>query len=399
MKPETQQATDTAGARDVLAACALSAVPAVGASTLANIARRFGSLRAAMDAGPAALVSAAGELRLQPEARAYLAGGPDLSRLGEWALRTAKDAGARVVLFGDPGYPPALRQLPSPPPLLYVRGELAPSRLRVAVVGSRNPDEGGMQIARSFGDAFARAGVEVVSGGARGIDTGGHEGALWGEGRSVAVLGCGIDVPYPVENQDLFDRLATGAGALVSEFAPGTPPLARNFPRRNRIVAALSQAVVVVRAALRSGALNTADHAAALKRRVFAVPGDPGNPIATGTNALLRNPVVRPAPGPLDVLEAMGWPVPAGLDRIETRPDASHYQVQSPDESRGALEREVLDEESLRLWRLLDERTPAHVDDLALRSQMATPLLLRRLLELELKGMVVQRPGKYFLRP
>ncbi len=379
---------------DLLAACALSALPAVGASTLAKMETRFGSLRAAMEAGPEALLRSKDALKLAPEARAYLEELPNLGQLGDWALRTAAQAGARVVLFEDDEYPPALRQLPRPPRLLYVRGRLQPARLRVAVVGSRNADESGLGIARDFGEAFARAGVEVVSGGARGIDTAAHEGALWAQGSSVAVLGCGIDVAYPEENRGLFDRLADGAGAVISELAPGTLPLARNFPRRNRIVAALAQAVVVVRAALRSGALITADHAVALGRPVFAVPGEPGNPLARGPNALLRHPEIRSAPTAVDVLHAMKWPVPQGLERIEAVPDASHHD--SPMEQ--GPDREVLDEVSLRLWRVLDERTPAHVDDLALRSEMSVPLLLQKLLRLELKGLVIQRPGKYFLR-
>jgi DNA processing protein len=392
-----QDATGDAARPEVVAACALSAVPAVGAKALKRIASHFGSLRAALERGPAGLIAAAGTLRLAAEARAYLADGPDLPRLGRWALQTARDAGARVILLGDSGYPPALRDLESPPPLLYVRGELVPRRLRAAVVGARNADEAGLELARSFGDAFARAGVEVVSGGARGIDTAAHEGALWGEGTSIAVLGCGIDVPYPVENRELFDRLASGGGAVISEFAPGTPPAPRNFPRRNRIVAALADAVVVVRAALRSGALITLDHAAVLKRALFAVPGDPRDPIAAGPNALLRDDRVRPAPSPADVLSRMGWPIPPGLERIEPPSDASHQAGQAPSQLEGP-DREVLDERCLRVWRLLDERTPAHVDDLALRSEMAPSLLLGKLLQLELKGLVVQRPGKYFLR-
>lgn len=404
MKAETSNGPDAGAppAPDVLAACALSSIPGVGASTLARIAATFTSLRQALGEGPAGLLAAAGKLRLKPEARDYLAHGPDLARLGLWAVDAAKKAGARVVLLGDEWYPRGLRDLPSPPPLLYVRGHLVPEALRAAVVGSRDAAEDGLELARSFGDALARSGVQVISGGARGIDTAAHEGAFWGQGTSVVVLGCGIDVPYPPENAGLFDRIAGGRGAVISEFAPGTPPSGKNFPRRNRIVAALAQCVVVVRAAMRSGALITADHAAALQRRIFAVPGDPRDPMAAGPNALLRSASVHAAPTPLDVLQAMGWPIADELKRTEPAAGASHEagpgfpvgrQAPSP-----PPERELLDEASLRLWRLLDERTPAHVDDLALRSQIASPLLLRKLLELELKGMVVQRPGKYFLR-
>ena len=388
---------------DVVAACALSAVPGIGASTLLRVVRKFDSLTKAMAAGPKALLEAGGELRLKPEAGEYLAKEPDLEDLGLRAVAAARRVGARVVLFGDDWYPPGLRQLKTPPPLLYVRGHLAPAVPRAAVVGSRNADEQGLEIARSFGDGLARAGVQVVSGGARGIDTAAHDGAFWGQGTSLVVLGSGIDVPYPPENADLFDRIASGGGAVISELPPGSPPAPINFPRRNRIVAALADAVVVVRAALRSGALITADHAADLGRPIFVVPGDPGNPLAEGPNALLRTRAARVSMGPVDVLNFMKWPVPDELTRIGPAAEASQYAdpgfpAAPQAEQKAEPEREVLDEASVRLWRLLDERTPAHVDDLALRSQIPAPQALRKLSELELKGMVVQRPGKYFLR-
>jgi DNA processing protein len=297
------------------------------------------------------------------------------------------------VLLGDAEYPERLRAVANPPPLLYVRGTLANGARRVAVVGSRAVDEDGLEIARSFGDGFARAGVEVVSGGARGIDTAAHEGALWGEGRTVAVLGCGIDVAYPPENESLFARLAGGGGAVVSEFAPGTKPLPQNFPRRNRTVAGLCDAAVVVRAAMRSGALITASEAAALGLPLFAVPGDPRNRKAEGPNALLRARAARLARGPVDVLREMEWPVPDVLLVVDaTRPPVAASYV--PDERTD----EVLDATGVKLWRLLDETTPAHVDDLALRAQMPAAEALGRLAELEIKGMALQRPGKYFLR-
>lgn len=387
---------------DVLAACALSAVPTVGASTLLRMAGTFGSLREAMDAGPRALAERAAELKLREEAREYLRRDPSLRELGLWAISAAREAGARVLVPGDREYPARLREIANPPQLLYVRGEIEPEARRVALVGSREADEAGLEIARDFGDALARAGVTVVSGGARGIDTAAHEGALWGQGSTVAVLGCGIDVAYPAENAGLFDRMARGAGAVISELAPGTQPLQRNFPRRNRTIAGLCDAVVVVRAALRSGALITADHAAQQGRPLFAVPGEVGQALASGPNELLRLDAAYPATSAVDVLERLGWPVPEALVRpppvadeeIDPGSAASNPGRRSgepPDE-------QVVDADSLRLWQLLDERTPAHVDDLARRARMGPGETLRRLAELELKGMCVQRPGKYFLR-
>jgi len=405
LKDATRNAADAGGlvGPDVVAACALSAVPALGASALARIAQSFGSLQAAMEAGPSAILKQAETLQLKQEARDYLARDPDLEVLGLWAVTAAKTAGARVVLLGDSWYPPRLREIQNPPSLLYVRGHLAPEARRVAVVGSREVDAPGLEIARSFGDAFARAGVTVVSGGARGIDTAAHDGAFWGSGASVAVLGSGIDVVYPPENGEMFDRIARGAGAVVSEFPPGTPPAQQNFPRRNRTIAGLSDAVVVVRAAMKSGALITADHAVQQGRALFAVPGDLGQPLAAGPNELLRLQAAKPATSAMDVMEEMGWPVPDVL--LQPPPDEAQRQIDPgfpasklTESEKSPTDEQVIDEESLRLWRLLDERTPAHVDDLALRAQIPPQQALRKLAELELKGMCVQRPGKYFLR-
>jgi DNA processing protein len=355
-----------------------------------------------MESGPRAILEKADMLKLRPQAREYLAKDPDLKELGLWAVAAARKAGARVVLLGDPWYPPRLREIDNPPALLYVRGSLAADMRRVAVVGSRESDEQGLEIARSMGDGLARAGVQVVSGGARGIDAAAHDGALWASGTSVAVLGCGIDVVYPAENGELFDRLARGAGAVVSEFAPGTQPAQANFPRRNRTISGLSDAVVVVRAALQSGALITASHAWQQERPIFAVPGEVGNALAAGPNELLRRQHARAATSVLDVLTELHWPIPDELS--EPPPDEAKREVDpgfpAPKQEpvKPITDHEVIDEESLRLWRLLDDRTPAHVDDLALRAQISAQVVLRKLAELELKGMVVQRPGKYFLR-
>ncbi len=396
MSQGSQSASDAAGpvGPEAVAACALSALPGVGPSTLGRIAHVFASLRQALEEGPAEILRRADELALRTETREYLAESPNLPELGAWALGAARAAGARVLLPNDKGFPTRLRNLPNPPQLLYVRGTLAAEARRVAVVGARAADEVGLELARSFGDGFARSGVEVVSGGARGIDTAAHEGALWGEGRSIAVLGCGIDVTYPSENRELFQRLANGGGAVISEFPPGTQPAPGNFPRRNRTVACLCDAVVVVRAALRSGALITAAHAADRDIPLFAVPGDPGNRRAEGSNGLLRTGAAKVATGPADVLQALQWRVPEGLAPED---DAPHAGVWA---SNIATERtdEALDAAGVKLWRLLDERTPAHVDDLALRAQLPAREALGKLAELELKGMALQRPGKYFLR-
>lgn len=193
-----------------------------------------------------------------------------------------------LVAHDDPRYPPLLRDLPGRPVALFVRGEPATlAAPQVAVVGSRNPTEGGRRTARALAEGLAGAGLCVTSGLATGIDGSAHEGALGAGGLTVAVLGTGPDQTYPARHRALAERVAE-TGALVSEFPPGTRPLPGNFPRRNRIVSGLSVGVVVVEASVRSGSLITARLAADQGREVLAVPGSIHNPLARGCHALIR---------------------------------------------------------------------------------------------------------------
>lgn len=415
MKPSSRSAADAGGVvgPEVVAACALSAVPGLGATSLARIAQTFGSLVEALQAGPARIFAKADALGLRQPARDFLARKPDLDELGRWAVSAAKTAGARVVLLADPWYPALLRQIENPPPLLYVRGTLDADVRRVALVGARDCDDYGLELAKSLGEGLAQARVQVVSGGARGVDAAAHAGALWGAGSTVAVLGCGIDIVYPPENAELFDRLAKGGGAVVSEFAPGTPSAKPNFPRRNRTISGLSSAVVVVRAAQSSGALITADHAARQQRPIFAVPGDATQPLSAGPNELLKLGVARAVTSAADLLRALGWPpapekrsarpVPARREPERSLVVAGELSLEPVGEPVGQpvgerTDHQVIDEVGLKVWRALDTRTPLHVDELAGRLGLPSQEVLRALADLELKGMCLQRPGKYFLR-
>ncbi|MCU0766344.1 MAG: DNA-processing protein DprA [Gammaproteobacteria bacterium] len=196
--------------------------------------------------------------------------------------------GRHLIPHDDPRYPPLLADLPGRPVALFVEGDPGVlSAAQVAVVGSRNPTDGGRRTARAVARELAAAGLCVTSGLASGIDGEAHDGALSAGGATVAVLGTGPDRVYPARHRDLARRVAAG-GALVSEFPPGTPPLPSNFPRRNRIVSGLSLGVVVVEASLKSGSLITARLAADQGREVFAVPGSIHNPLARGCHALIR---------------------------------------------------------------------------------------------------------------
>jgi len=402
LKEASRNAADAGGVvgPDVVAACALASVPGLGASGLARLTHAFGSFAEALDAGPKTLLGRADELRLRPETRDFLSRKPDLEELGIWAVDAARAAGARIVVLGDPWYPSLLRQIENPPPVLYVRGGLAAEMKRVALVGARAADDYGLQLARTLGEELAMAGVQVISGGALGIDAAAHAGALWGQGTSVAVLGSGIDMPYPKENEALFERLSTGGGAVVSEFPPGTASNRSNFPRRNRTIAGLSHATVVIRATEQSGALITANHAAVQGRPIFAVPGQAGDELSAGPNHLLTAGAARAVTSARDILQLLQWPVPGRLGTEEV--DAPHRKrptVLPPPEPRAArADPQVLDELALRLWHLLDDRRPLHVDELAARSQLPAHEALRKLTELELKGLCLQKPGKYFLR-
>jgi DNA processing protein len=225
----------------------------------------------------------------------------------------ARRCGAEVVTLADAGYPKPLREIPDPPLALYVRGKV-PEHVAVAVVGTRNPSSDGEYVAHRMAADLAAAGVCAVSGLARGVDAFAHRGALEAGGPTVAVLGCGVDVPYPAGHEELAARVALH-GAVVSEYPPGTPPAKHHFPSRNRIISGLSRAVVVVEATLRSGALITADLALEQGREVFAVPGSVLNPRSQGPHRLLREGAGW-AESAADVLQALGLALPQAPPRL-----------------------------------------------------------------------------------
>ncbi len=194
--------------------------------------------------------------------------------------------------MADEQYPAMLRSIPDPPAVLYLRGELQPRDLHaLAIVGSRKCSYYGREQAERFAAILSAAGMTVISGGARGIDSAAHRGAIsHPEGRTIAVLGSGVDVPYPPENEKLFEQIAGGRGAVLSEYPLGAPPVAENFPRRNRIVSGMSRGVLVVEADVRSGALITARQANEEQgRTVFALPGRVDNALSVGPHQLIRD--------------------------------------------------------------------------------------------------------------
>ena len=285
-----------------------------------------------------------------------------------------------VLTLGAPDYPPLLMQTADPPLLLYVQGALALLAARsLAIVGSRNPSPQGKANAQHFAADLSTQGLLVVSGLAQGIDAAAHEGALASAGRTVAVVGTGLDRVYPSAHRDLARRIAE-QGALVSEFAPGTPALPAHFPLRNRIIAGLSLGTLVVEAALRSGSLITARLALEAGREVFAVPGSILSPQSKGCHALIKQgaKLVEAAE---DILEELAGPrtLPLlGLDE-GTADDAD--DPDNPDPLLAALGFE-----------------PTTLDALLARTGESAATLTARLFELELQGRVARLPGGLFQR-
>lgn len=269
---------------------ALTLVPGMGPVRIARVLEAFGSfdrIRAA-SAAELARVPGIGD----KTARALLEGIRQSDALVSRELERIANAGATVVTLADDGYPSLLRAIPAAPPVLTVRGTLRPNdldRYPVAIVGSRGCTHYGIEQAARFAGSLARSGLTIVSGGARGIDTAAHRGAIDAGGRTIAVLGCGIAKRYPPENTDLFDRIADGHGAVISELPADTGPNADNFPARNRIISGLALGVLVIEAGLKSGALITARHAADDHgREVMGVPGRVDSTASDGTHELLR---------------------------------------------------------------------------------------------------------------
>lgn len=283
-------------------------------------------------------------------------------------LDRVRRAGWRWLAPADDGYPTLLGELADPPLGLFVRGELARGP-RVAVVGSRRATAYGRQVARLLGEELATAGVVVVSGMARGVDAAAHDGALAAGGTTWAVWGTGPDRLYPPEHGDLAERIAA-SGALITEYLPGTPPRRHHFPERNRLLAGMARAVVVVEAAARSGALVTARLAVDEGREVFAVPGSIFSELSVGPNALLRLGA-RPLLTPTDLLEAVG--VSGRSPSAAAEPLAGLLGAVGPGES-------------------------VTVDELASRTGRPVAEVLEELLRLELSGDIErQTDGRFSL--
>ena len=323
----------------------------------------------------------------------------------ETQLKRALEEGATLVCPDDESFPPLLREIPDPPSVLYCIGRFEPRDLNsVAIVGSRRCSHYGREQAERFASLLAGAGFTVSSGGARGIDSAAHRGALRHPmGRTIAVLGSGLDVTYPPENKDLFKEIA-GRGVVASEFPFGTPPNAENFPRRNRIVSGMSRGVLVIEADVRSGALITARQANEEHNRpVFAVPGRVDNAMSAGPHLLIRDGAILTS-SLEDIVEGLG-PLPDGVSQPTLFGEIDGHS------SEGTPEEEMKTDATTRpasTFTINNERQglvlkqigadPVGVDEIIERSGLEAPLVLQELTFLTLRGLVKRIDGQNYAR-
>jgi len=363
-----------------LAAIRLHLAPGVGPRLYGALVEHFGSARAAAEAGAAALAEVS---RIGDTSAEKIREGLDRAD-PESELAKAERAGVTVCLRGDPAYPLALNYLIDAPPVLYLKGTVLPEDAQaIGIVGMRKCSLYGRDQAERIAGGLARAGFTIVSGLARGIDSAAHQAALAAGGRTIAVLGNGLAQVYPPENKRLADAVVE-RGAILSELPMDVGPVAENFPRRNRILAALSLGVIVVEAGRQSGALITARLAAELGKEVFAVPNRVDAPGAAGVHALIRDgaKLVESVADVIDEFPDLGITPPAGED--------------APEQAALALKANLSPEEA-RLMEVLDG-DPVPLDTLATRTGLPAAKISGALTLLELKGMVRALPGGRFAR-
>lgn len=359
---------------------ALNMIEHVGPVRVRQLLERFGTPQAILSASRAALAAVHG---VGDETAGAIAGWESTVDLGAELKRIA-DYGCQVVVQGEPEYPALLAEIYDPPLVLYVKGELkAGDKNGVAIVGSRQTTSYGIDVARKLAYQLAYMGVTVVSGGARGIDTAAHQGVLTAKGRTIVVLGTGINVVFPSENVELFQRVAA-SGAVITQFPFNRQADRQTFPIRNRIVAGMTLGTVVVEAALNSGAMITANFAVDYGRQVFAVPGPIHSPRSKGCHELIKKGA-KLCEGPEDILSEFEYQFPPS-----NRPA-------SPNET-GVLPALELTPMEDAVMRLMDGEHELSIDEVIQKSGLPASAVSVALLSLEMKRLVRQQPGRLFTR-
>ena len=360
----------------------LQSIDGVGDRTLLKLVQAFGSPHAVLSAEQDALIRVGCSAEL---ARSIRHGLPaQVHQQIEKQIRTAEHLKIRVLTLFDRSYPSRLRTIPDPPPLLYVSGTLsAQDEVAVAIVGGRRATPSGRVVTEEIAKDLAGTGVTIVSGLARGIDAAAHRGALAGHGRTIAVLGCGIDRTYPPEHQAL-RRSIEAHGAVVSELPIGASPLSHHFPRRNRIISGLSLGVLVSEAAKDSGSLITAKLALEQGREVFAVPGSVKEDACRGSNSLIKDGAIL-IERAQDILDDI-------LPQIDARLRATLRVEAAP-----ALPQALLSSEDSVVYEALSYEARS-VDMVIEATGLSAPKVAASLLSLELSGRVRQLPGQQYIR-
>lgn len=350
----------------------LSSIPGVGRVTFRRLIRALGDAAGVLNAPDRELRETGGlSDKIIGEIRSF-----PWQAHAEGELEKAALHGVTIITAEAPDFPESLRSVPDAPLYLYIRGTISPAdRNAVAIVGTRTPTQYGRSVANRMAFELASQGITVVSGMARGIDTQAHKGALAAPGRTIAVLACGIDITYPPENRDLMEEISRN-GAVVTENPFGTQPESGYFPARNRIISGLSRGTVIIEAAEDSGSLITADYALKQGRKLFAIPGNVSSPVSRGTNSLIKQGA-QLAETAADVLQGLGI----------------HKGKQQPEGGRSLPS--LTDEERSVFGTVTDE--PKHIDTILAENGCTPGRLGGILTSLELKGLVKQLPGKFFL--
>ncbi len=368
----------------------LNMTPGIGPRAAAKLLERFGSAEAVYKANRAELE----QLRLPPEAVDTIIA-RELQSRADAEIQAVKRLGGDILLLDDGVYPPSLREIYDPPIVLYVKGAWSDclDQPCIGVVGSRRCSTYGQNSAIMLARDLAQRGMTVVSGFARGIDAAAHRGALDAGGRTIAVLGTGIDEVYPRDHKKLAAEILDRGGALISQFPLGTPPVSENFPYRNRIISGLSLGVVVVEAAENSGSLITARLAMEQNREVFAVPGNITSRNSFGTNYLIKGAGAKLVQQWQDIATELPQHIAATL-----LPPPFSEKKDTPMVDRLSFVPEGLSTAESSVFKLLTPDSPVHVDWLFDKSKLPISELTAALLSLEIRELVRALPGRCFVR-
>jgi DNA processing protein len=370
---------------------ALNMTPGIGPRAAAKLLERFGSAEAVFGAARPQLEA----LRLPPETIESIMA-RDLFERAADEIERVREMGADILLLDDGVYPSLLREIFDPPLTLYVKGawEACLDAPCVAMVGSRRCSTYGQNAAQMLARELASRGVTIVSGLARGIDAAAHRGALEGGGRTVAVMGTGLDQVYPRDHKKLVEEMLAHGGAIVSEFPLETPPAPQNFPYRNRVISGLSLGAVLVEAAENSGSLITARMAIEQNREVFAVPGNITSRNSFGTNYLIKGAGAKLVQQWQDIASELPPEIAA---RLLPPPEAKQQSGQGLSEQLSFVPEDLTDKERA-IFKLLSLDTATHIDALAEQSALPVSDLAGVLLQLEMRDLIKQLPGKCFVR-